>query len=163
VIASATASPQPTFTSKTFGVTVVPMPVGDDQEPARIANYLRSNLAEAWGIATSGKSVMTLGPDVLIVVDSSMNPRQPGWGISAPQRLLVIHQLEGATMDVYLKVVVHEMGHVLGCCHGAGSDGNHVAGCPAAEWLFPANSAIMCPNGGDARVFSPYELAQLGL
>ena len=159
-------TPEP-FTSKHFSVSVIVIAVADDPAPERIAAYLRDNLAEAWNIATAQRSTLTITPaegDVILVVDSSKNGRQPGWGFDMGDvRIIAMHELDGP-MTFYVKTAVHELGHALGCCSGPGSDGTgHVANCPPTSVLFPEGSAIMCQYGGGATTFNDYEMSAMGL
>lgn len=163
----ATPMPSPTFSPKNLSVNIVVMALPNDPMPDKIASHLRSTLPAAWSAATRERSVLIIAPDVadvLIVIDSSKNDRQLGWGFHTWIRLIDMHEIAGVEMSLYTKSAIHELSHALGCCSGAGSDGTgHVADCAPTAVIFPQGSAIMCPYGGSNPTFNDYELRQMRL
>ena len=61
----------------------------------------------------------------------------------------------GEDVESTVGTLLHEMGHVLGCCFGPGTSGGH--------WINCSRQQILCAIHGNARTFTEEELAQMGL
>ena len=132
--------------------------------PAETVAAIRTRTVERWSEATLGRSqiIITDGSqlaDVFIVFNDvrlpSADARQVSLfggrlryiDVSAP--LLLRIDQEGT-----VETLVHELGHALGCCQGAGTVEGHWVGCA---------DKIMCSRHGNARRFAEEELRQMGL
>jgi hypothetical protein len=124
---------------------------------------------ERWSEATLGRSQIIVMEetelrDVLIVFNNKrVIPAAEARSIKyAGGRLRLIEVYAdalafGVDVEFTATTLLHELGHVLGCCTGPGTAGGHWVGlggvCPR----------ILCTTHGNARTFSEEELQQMGL
>lgn len=123
-------------------------------EGALLASSFSNMLPRAWQIATNGLSqvqVVRSESDVRIVVLSTSGVSYAASGTVT----LYTKTLHGA--ETPLVELLHELGHVLGCCAGEGTVDGH--------WIDCADRGLLCDEGvhvGTTR-FSERELRALGL
>lgn len=140
----------------TVGITALP---GPNEANAR---KVFAGLVIAWHQATGGRSRVTPyyggdgARDIYVVF---VNERSTAVGAIASGRVVVVPMPPpGTPDDWFMMVVLHEVGHALGCCRGDGTSDGHWIGCPPSPpWEF------MCPGQVSVSTFSERELAQMGL
>jgi len=134
----------------------------DDAVGAAAADVVAIELPSAWRVATRGLSSFSGArvPDVYIFfgeeppTTTGIGREQESWALlHPPLRFIYVHRTgRDATRDV-----VHELGHILGCCQGAGTIGAHWVDCPTPP------IEIMCPISVSATTFSDRELRPMAL
>lgn len=136
-------------------------------EPERAADLqaVWLGLPAAWGAATRGRSELTIvggrTSDVASIYVYFLNTTAgDATNINlgrhrriANGRIHVIDVYNLTGKEDPIAVVLHELGHVLGCCSGPETDGQHWTVC---------RDELMCPEGRTA-MFSDRELRQMGL
>jgi len=158
--ASVTSTPESQFDPRNFTISLVNSP--DDAVGSAAADAVAKELPTAWRVATRGLSSFSGArvPDVYIFFGeeppslTGTGRVQESWALlNPPLRFIYVHRTgRDATRDV-----IHELGHVLGCCQGAGAIGGHWADCPTPP------IEIMCPMVGSATTFSDRELRAMTL
>lgn len=119
------------------------------------------SLPTMWRQATLGRSEITMlswtefAPIYLVILDEQMSANQTvirghtQW--LAGNRIKLINVYQTTDNPQLMRVVLHELGHALGCCAGPG---NHWADC---------TTELMCHRPGESLIFSERELTQMGL
>ena len=70
-------------------------------------------------------------------------------------RIIEVYVVGPFDADEHAGSLLHELGHVLGCCHGPGTEGGH--------WVGLNCTRLLCSPHGAARTFHEEELRQMGL
>lgn len=145
---------------RSFILGVAVLPGGNPQH----ANTILAKLPAAWSAATQGRSAITLTGDPaeldIIVIVSGDRSREPDVEARFVARTILLFALPEDIDDPdtqLVRLVMHEIGHVLGCCRGPGTAGSHFIGCPPRQ-----GDELMCPRSL-TMTFSERELAQMGL
>lgn len=132
------------------------------QERGRL---VAESLPTMWRHATKGRSEVTLlshselAPVFLVVLDDQVGVN--GTNVRghtqwlAGERIRLVNIYRPADNLQLMRVVLHELGHALGCCQGPEADaGRH--------WL-ACGDELMCHKPGQSLIFSERELRQMGL
>lgn len=139
--------------------------------PQEMTDLVMARFVERWSEATLGRSRVTVMDgtdlrDVFVIfsdraaVGSHPDPGRAAAGrftAFAGGRIRVIELLVPPRFDLEYTTgtLLHEFGHALGCCTGAGTSDGHFIGRNC--------TLILCSPHGSARIFSEEELQQMGL
>ena len=134
--------------------------------PRAATDQIMLRFAQRWSEATLGRSSLVVMDetdlrDVLVVFNNkTVVPEAGARYISfGGGRLRYIEvfapDVFGVDPEFTAGTLLHETGHVLGCCVGPGTSGGH--------WINCSRQQILCAIHGNARTFTEEELAQMGL